>query len=434
MGLWNRLFGQKKSSSPAERCVEAFALRGTCNGWNDAEKMLRNVVRDTPDFWLGHYGIGETLFHNRDVKDRRKSYLESSVEALERAIHLRPEQPEPRLVLASLLAFHKFDEAAFHYQKATEPTSKGCDEGIYGVFWQAQDHWEFALAAAKNGELELSHRGFENALTLNHEYRTTPPASISGAAALECWTEAALRYCVTNLQALSESDAHLWRLWLRKHRLKLYQQGPAAFTFLIQRSRERYPDFPAELLELATFPVGPNIVREVGSLASTWSPDESTPPQALVDMSVGVRGPGQLIRALAEVGDRRALQPLLAMFERPTAPSGGPSVTLSLIYALGKLGNERAIKALIPQLDREIGNAAARAIADILVVHATEISESCLKELLGLKHEYRRTEVVTDQGTENEWTHVSYIGVDVSHVKERAQAELDRRRGRLTTK
>lgn len=174
-------------------CREAAELRMKSSAVNLArvEGIYRAVVEACPDFWMGHFGLGEVL-----TTVHRRSRGEA-LESLRRAMQLAPQRREPLFELArELLDQHphtKFDEASAYYTEAIRHPPGIEEEWLYPISLQAGVHWEVAIAAAKKGQETLAIEVFQRAIELNPKYYTSVIRPES-APAVDCWRRAVQEY------------------------------------------------------------------------------------------------------------------------------------------------------------------------------------------------------------------------------------------------
>jgi WD40 repeat protein/serine/threonine protein kinase len=175
-------FGSDEHQDALASCREAAELRfrGGPKNLARAEEMYREVVKTHPDFWLGHFGLGEVL-----RTDARRD-PEGCVVALERAVHLAANEPSPLLALAAEFSDRDFEKAAACYAKAMELPFGPEDEKFYPASLQAGAHWSVACAAAEKGQRLLARQAFHRAIRLHPDYYISfvSPAS---RLAWNCW-------------------------------------------------------------------------------------------------------------------------------------------------------------------------------------------------------------------------------------------------------
>lgn len=172
-------------------CREAAKLRAA---WHDrinlarAEGIYRAVVKACPDFWIGHFGLGEVL--TTDARRDRKGALAT----LQRAAQLAPKERAPFLELARELSdVGDFDAAVAYYAEATKLPPGIEEETFYPGDLQASAHWEAAIAMAKKGWEALAIEAFHRAIKLKPSYYISVIRP-EDARAADCWRRAVQRH------------------------------------------------------------------------------------------------------------------------------------------------------------------------------------------------------------------------------------------------
>ena len=161
------------SEAGQELCVRAAKLR---QQWQEeanlgkAEDLFRQAVREFPNLWMAHFGLGELLLLNA-ARSQVKSGPEcdEGLEELQKAVGLDPRQPEPLLKLANKLAATDTDTAERYYTKALQALESPSDS-LYPTDWQAADHFQFAIGAAEDNRHTIAVDAFCRAIQMNEDY------------------------------------------------------------------------------------------------------------------------------------------------------------------------------------------------------------------------------------------------------------------------
>ena len=170
-------------------CREAAELRRNSRAVNLArvEGVYRAVVKACPDFWMGHFGLGEVL--TTGARENR----EGAQAALRRAVRLAPRERAPLLELAGELCRWEFDDAIAYYAEAAELPPGTEEETLYPINLQATRHWDMAIEMGKKGQEASAVEAFLRAIGLNPKYYISviqPENALANA----CWRRAVQRY------------------------------------------------------------------------------------------------------------------------------------------------------------------------------------------------------------------------------------------------
>lgn len=200
---------ESNSDSVGQRlCAEAASLR---QQWKDDEKITKalsifqEAAEKFSNLWMAHYGLGEILLfrasRSSDESKLHKLRNEGLCE-LRKAVDLEPTHPEPLLKLAGELALPDPTTAKDFYERAIEGL-EAHSETLYPGFWQAGNHWAFAIGAAESGYEDLSIDAFCRAISLREHYATMYSPSLEKA--IVCWKRA--------LKKLGRNPKKWWQIW-----------------------------------------------------------------------------------------------------------------------------------------------------------------------------------------------------------------------------
>ena len=167
--------GSATHTETNDLCMRAASLR---KQWDDrrkmdeAERLFRDAAQRSPDLWMPHFGLGEVLLFksaNLTIGERATVLEDEGLRELRMAASLDPGQPEPALKLAATLASSDIEAANEYYSQAwlAQQTSRF---SLYPTDWQADDHFQFAIAAAEHDLHDTAEEAFCRAIQINGDY------------------------------------------------------------------------------------------------------------------------------------------------------------------------------------------------------------------------------------------------------------------------